>query len=422
MASSLADPQTINQDLLDRDPCIDGLGEESDTFGDQSRDSRSLYDPDNVLCAHQVDVFTPFDRLLIDLRFLTWESTFKTRIETLETAPVLNSTIGSSSPDRMVSCRSEHFHRDLPDPNNVLYPQKLNVFTPLPAVSNFRDRLVCTCQSENFRQDLPDPDNVLYPQKLDIFTLFPELPKELRSIIWESTFQPRRVPLQTEPCDRMETGPGIYEDREHLGWLSREHFPAALGVNCESRQTALRAGYIKLLDLSDERFEYLGGGALYFHPELDTLILPDIDVFFSGRYLRANTEFIQNALLKVQNLELHGFCWDKNGVLDVIFRSVDLNGFIPPRSQEWRDNFVGGYFTGLRRIALVTTGRIIAENGMVVSRLKLDGYRKEEGESGLDTWQAQNECRNAMEVFFRNKTRNIPGFKVPEVTIVVPQS
>lgn len=138
--------------------------------------------------------------------------------------------------------------------------------------------------------ELPDSDSLLFPSvplrarctRLESFTLFPKLPLELRDMVWALTFTKRRVHIHTN-CTWLP---------EHcIQFKSNTRPPAIFHTNTESRAIGLKS-YIVLLRHRKEKAYSLPPREkerkhcpIYFHPEFDTVVLPDIIPMEEGSYL-----------------------------------------------------------------------------------------------------------------------------------------
>jgi hypothetical protein len=113
-----------------------------------------------------------------------------------------------------------------------------------------------------FKKYLPDPDINLWEQIVFEFTRFPELPTELRFMIWRWASFPARTFRLRCACNGFR--PGIW-DQDNLKKLHRPKNPVALQISTESRRETLR--YYSVL------FEHSWGSKIYFNPGVDRVIV-----------------------------------------------------------------------------------------------------------------------------------------------------
>ncbi|CZR60194.1 uncharacterized protein PAC_10090 [Phialocephala subalpina] len=237
------------------------------------------------------------------------------------------------------------------------------------------------------RNELPDPDVSLYKQVLhnfDAFTLFPKLPVELRLAIWSYTFKPRRVELSQR-----------FWKTDLVRHKAKSTPPIAMHINKESRDFTSEHYLVLLRDFKDHN------RTIYIHPELDTLALPTLKIF-EFEQLRGSA--FSSVVCKIQHLELHHMWWSDTWT-SVIGEGVN----IVPES----DAYYPFYCTWIKRF----------REEMVVRAFpvlqKLDLVVKMNGRIGLlDTEKGRRDCEESFKKFMGRLAVEIPGYKVPEVSVL----
>lgn len=200
-----------------------------------------------------------------------------------------------------------------------------------------------------FEAELPDPEAILYLQKLpefETFTCFLKLPIEIRLMIFKATFEPRRVKLGIA----MITPP-----------------PIVLLLNKESRPEGLKH-YIPIVNNWDDGAQTIGphkykprlgpserwDAIVYLNPKIDTLV-----VFIETLDLISLDveEFLGTSLAGIRNLEMrHGLLGLMSDLADSDTTSLEWNLAFDCLRDEFSWIMVAGYFRDLEELRLGLLG------------------------------------------------------------------
>lgn len=273
----------------------------------------------------------------------------------------------------------------------MLHPlDHLHVTASTDNDENVMDSL--TSEFEAVKLALPDPESELFYQylnKLETFHPFPQLPLELRTVIWRYAFPRGRKVLY-------DLG-GVwrhYNDTKHTRCFTPP--PAVFLANKESRAIALSA-YIRILPLNPNR-----RAATYLHLDLDTFVIKDyrdIEDLGMGR-ARKNPVFMKT-LGKIQYLEISNsdplhleWCHTLYSHLkDPLWLNTDLRLLLPNRFKNLQNLVVGW------------------PNNP-------DPLRKHYARKPYDEWleELRDDFGPALKSWFEGKRERTGHYKVPEIT------
>lgn len=232
-----------------------------------------------------------------------------------------------------------------------------NVDNISPAISNSdidfhlpsKAEAAATKRLEILCLELPDPDLLLFEQRLGSFTCFPDLPIELRTIIWRFSFpRGRKVHVKNPENNRLNTR----DNPNTLSFKSRHQAPSTFRVNCESRTVSLKYYRVLLQNIHDTRRR------IYFHPGLDTIFLPDVYPVEQGHLFLRMSPKLCATFGQIQSLQMHHMWWSRyrTAALGPIGDNMmDRELFEGFTVKDIRNVFYPGHFKNLHELHLIAT-------------------------------------------------------------------